>query len=323
MMNHLYIDHPGSQIGVRHNQLVVRKTDGQELCYPLQQVQRVTVTTQAHFSGAAINALFHQGIPTAFCSASGYLRGHLQPASNGHGQVQRRAAQYHLMQQVATEPLMAKGLVVAKIRNQQRVLGDWELPQADGMAIYAEKAARARSLETLRGYEGQAAKHYFAGLAAKLTATPFAFPGRQRPATDPVNAVLSFGYALLQSEFASAVDHYGMDRFAGFFHASDGSQPALILDLMEPFRPLADRLAVRLLSTQLKPTDFVLNNGQCRLQDGSRGHYLKAWEQLMQQVKLWGGEQSSYRHLIGRHTGQWAQYLDGHAAEPRWWRLSG
>lgn len=322
-MNHLYIDHPGSQIGVRQNQLVVRKTDGQELCYPLNQVQRITLTTQAHFSGAAINALFQQGITATFCSGSGYLRGHLQPGSLQHGQVQRRAAQYALIPQTQTKIPLAAGLVVAKIRNQQRVLADWGLAHANSMAYFAEHAARADSLDSLRGYEGQAAKHYFSGLAAKLGHTPFVFTGRQRPATDPANALLSFGYALLQSEFAVAIDQYGMDRFAGLFHASSGSQPALVLDLMEPFRPLVDRLAVRLLGNHFHPDDFVEKNGQCRLRDGCRGHYIREWERLLQQVKLWQGEQSSYRLLIARQTCQWARYLDNPEAIPHWWRLGG
>ncbi len=323
LVNHLYIDHPGSRVGIRNNRLVIQKTDGQEQVYPIQQVQRITVTTTAHFSGAAISELFRQGIATAFCSQSGYLRGHLQPASSGHGQVHRRAAQYQLLKAPDSRLWLAKTLVVAKIRNQQRVLDDWCVPDADSVATFADQAPHADNLDSLRGYEGQAAKHYFSGLAAKLQGGLFSFPGRQRPAPDPVNALLSFGYALLQSEAATTVDQYGLDRYAGFFHASDGDQPALVLDLMEPFRPVVDRLAVRLLSAHFQAEDFAVRDGQCRLQDGCRGRYIKAWEQLLQQPKQWRGKQSSYRQLIARQTAQWARYLDDSEAAPHWWRLSG
>ena len=322
-MNHLYIDHPGSHIGIRQNQLVIKKTNGKEQAYPLQQIDRITVTTQANFSGAALNTLFRQSISTLFCSPSGYFRGNLQSSSNGGAQVQRRAAQYRLIPSTDLNLPLATNLIAAKIRNQQRVLYDWNNQHSEALSPYARAVERATSLDALRGYEGQAAKLYFSGLAEKLTGTAFVFTRRERPATDPVNALLSFSYALLQSEFAIAIDHYGMDRFAGFFHASDGDQPALILDLMEPFRPLADRLAIRMLSSQLSPEAFLKKDGQCRLQDGSRGQYLKAWEQLMNQTKLWRGEQGSYRRLIERHTGQWANYLDGQISQPNWWRLSG
>jgi CRISPR-associated protein Cas1 len=320
-MNHLYIDHPGCRVGVRANQLVVSKTDGNEQVFPLRQIDRITVTTQAHFSGTAVTELFRQGVTTLFCSPSGYFRGSFQPAVQGNGQISRRAAQYRLLQQPERALPIAQSLIVAKIRNQQRVVQDWGLTRAE-LGNHAKAVAQTRSFEQLRGHEGQAAAIYFAALSEKLSSTGFVFTRRERPAADPVNAVLSFGYALLQSEFALAVEHYGMDRFAGFLHASDGSQPSLLLDLMEPFRPLADRLAVRLLTTLLQPDDFVMNNGQCRLRDGSRGHYLKAWENLMNQVKIWQGKHGSYRSLIKRHSGEWAAYLDG-CNTPCWWRLSG
>lgn len=320
-MPHLYIDHPGSQVGIRANQLIVRQTDGGEQVYPIRQIDRITVTTQAHFTAAVVNELFRLGVTTLFCSASGYFRGSFQPATAGQGQVARRAAQYRLLERPECALPAAQSLIVAKIRNQQRVLHDWGIT-VKALGEAAEKAKRAPTLEQLRGHEGAAARAYFSALSEKLAPTAFRFERRQRPAADPINALLSFGYALLQSEFALAAEHDGMDRFAGFFHVSDSSQPALLLDLMEPFRPLADRLAVRLLSARFTPADFSLQDGQCRLQHGPRAEYLKAWEELMGQVKLWQGQHGSYRSLIERHTGAWARHLDD-GRPPQWWRLGG
>jgi CRISPR-associated protein Cas1 len=320
-MNHLYINQAGSQIGVRQNQLVLRKTNGEELFYPLHQIDRITVTTRVNFSGAAVNELFKQGISTTFCSQSGYIRGFWQSTMQDGGQVKRRAKQYRLMEDAQANIKLATNLVVAKIRNQQRVLSDWQLPQAKELTHYAEMAKTAMSSDVLRGYEGQAAKIYFSAVSEKLRGTPFVFEKRQRPATDPINTMLSFGYSLLQSEFAMAVNNFGLDRFVGFLHVSDGAQPALILDLMEPFRPIVDRLVVRSLSCCMTPDDFYLSEQGCRMQDLARNNYLQAWELLMNQTKCWNGQESSYRRLIERQTSQWANYLDGVISEPDWWRF--
>jgi CRISPR-associated protein Cas1 len=81
---------------------------------------------------------------------------------------------------------------------------------------------------------------------------------RYHPSPDPVNAVLSFGYALLTSSLHSLLDAVGFDPFLGFFHTESYGRPSLALDLIEPYRaPVVDRFAVRLFNLRmLKPDDF-------------------------------------------------------------------
>ena len=71
---------------------------------------------------------------------------------------------------------------------------------------------------------------------------------------DPVNALLSFSYALLSSDCKSALESVGLDSAVGLYHKDRPGRPGLALDLMEEFRaPLADRLVLSLLNRrQLK-----------------------------------------------------------------------
>ena len=67
----------------------------------------------------------------------------------------------------------------------------------------------------------------------------FSMEGRnRRPPTDPVNALLSFGYSMLTRSFVVALSAVGFDPFRGFFHQPRYGRPALALDMMEPFRSL-------------------------------------------------------------------------------------
>lgn len=87
----------------------------------------------------------------------------------------------------------------------------------------------------------------------------FILDGRtRRPPRDRANAVLSFLYALVRGECASALEGVGLDPQVGYLHALRPGRPALALDLMEEFRPvLADRLAVTLINRrQLRPEHF-------------------------------------------------------------------
>ena len=84
----------------------------------------------------------------------------------------------------------------------------------------------------------------------------------RRPPRDRFNAVLSFLYAMWMNDCRSALEATGLDPQAGFLHALRPGRAALALDLMEEFRPWADRLALTLINrSQLEADDFVLREG--------------------------------------------------------------
>jgi CRISPR-associated protein Cas1 len=69
------------------------------------------------------------------------------------------------------------------------------------------------------------------------------FLGREhRGATDFVNAMLNYGYGILNSAVGGALLNTGLEPFAGFLHSDRSGKPSLVLDLVEEFRqPVVDR----------------------------------------------------------------------------------
>ena len=60
---------------------------------------------------------------------------------------------------------------------------------------------------------------------------------RERPATDPINGLLSLGYTMAMNEIRALVEGAGMEPpNLGFLHQVDYGRPSLALDLLEPFR---------------------------------------------------------------------------------------
>ena len=104
------------------------------------------------------------------------------------------------------------------------------------------------------GLEGQGAALYFGEFGRFLKAQPagrgFGFATRnRRPPRDPVNALLSFAYAMLTKDCFSAVCTVGFDPYQGFFHTGRHGRPSLALDLMEEFRPvIADSVVLNLVN---------------------------------------------------------------------------
>lgn len=88
-----------------------------------------------------------------------------------------------------------------------------------------------------------------------------------RNATHPVNAMLNYAYAVLESQVRIATVAQGLDPAVGYLHTCRPGRATLVYDLMEPLRPQMDRLLLDfVLSHVFAPNDFILRtNGICRL----------------------------------------------------------
>jgi CRISP-associated protein Cas1 len=91
--------------------------------------------------------------------------------------------------------------------------------------------------------------------------------GSNRHASHPINAMLNYGYAVLESEVRIGALKAGLDPEIGYLHANRKGRLSLVYDLMEPMRPVVDRAILGFIKGQtFAPTDFMLSErGICRL----------------------------------------------------------
>jgi CRISPR-associated protein Cas1 len=223
-----------------------------------------------------MHRLADEGIALVLLNDSGRFKARLEGAVSGN--VLLRQAQF----QRAADPVfaldMARACVAGKIKNTRQVLqrGAREAKTedeakvltrlADDLAASLRALPEAANLDILRGVEGEAARQYFSGL--NLLVRPdqresFCMDGRtRRPPRDRFNAMLSFLYAMWMNDCRSALEAAGLDPQVGFLHALRPGRAALALDLMEEFRPWADRLALTLINrSQLCADDFAMREG--------------------------------------------------------------
>jgi len=145
-----------------------------------------------------------------------------------------------------------------------------------------------RDIAQLRGLEGPCAFAYFngwTGLAMNWKSeTRHPVPpqwreyrqrstllsgvkGKNRKADHPINAMLNYAYAMLESELRIKAAAEGYDPMAGIYHHAAKGSPAYVFDMMEPERPRVDRAVLKfVLSEKFVAADFVLRqDGVCRL----------------------------------------------------------
>ena len=181
---------------------------------------------------------------------------------------------------------------------------------------------------TLLGLEGEAAAVYFrafSGLlkapaaedAGSMPALPaFRFERRnRRPPTDPVNALLSFAYAMLTRTFAVALSGIGFDTYLGFYHRPRYGRPALALDLMEPFRPIvADSTVLQAINNgEVRPDDFLHGGAGTALKPAGRKRFIAAFERRLAQETTHPifGYRLTMRRLIEVQGRLFARFLMG------------
>ncbi|MEU1525526.1 CRISPR-associated endonuclease Cas1 [Nocardia rhamnosiphila] len=185
--------------------------------------------------------------------------------------------------------VLAKSMVAGKLHNYRQLLlraaRDLDGQRRTTLRATADSHAAAltslrdtTTLDETRGVEGRAARDYFQALPSLIPGTG---PGRsKRPATDPANCLLSFGYGMLRAAVHGALEQVGLDPCIGYLHGIRPAKPALALDLMEEMRPLlVDRLVMTLLNrVQIKPAHTEqLPGGQYQLTDDGRKLFLEQW----------------------------------------------
>ena len=125
----------------------------------------------------------------------------------------------------------------------------------------------------------------------------------RRPPRDPFNALLSLGYTLLHGYVDSVNRAVGFLPWQGFYHVARGSHPALASDLVEPFRHVVERVALKLLlSEELSREDFSATPaGACIIANPVRRQFLTNLTQRLEQPVKSRGAEVAQRHLDHMH----------------------
>ena len=276
LLNTLYVTTPDTYLRLDNDTLRVEVNRETRLRVPLHHLSAVVCFGHINLSAPLMHLLAERGIALVLLDDNGRFKARLEGAVSGN--VLLRQAQFQRVADPAFTLDMARASVAGKLKNTRQVLqrGAREAKaedEANALARLADDLAASLralpgedSLDGVRGIEGEAARRYFSGLNLLVRAdqrATFAMDGRtRRPPRDRLNALLSFLYAMWMNDCRSALEAAGLDPQVGFLHALRPGRASLALDLMEEFRPWADRLALTLINRgQLKAHDFVLREG--------------------------------------------------------------
>ncbi len=302
LLNTLYVTLADSRLRLDNDTLRVMVDEDTRLRVPLHHLQAVVCFGHVGLSAPLMHRLAEDGIALVLLDDAGRFKARLEGATAGN--VLLRQAQHQAAQDAGMTLAIARSIVAGKLRNQRAVLlrgaREAKLPDdeaaltrtAQNLAASLRALPSASGLDEVRGLEGEAARGYFEAMNRLVRADMrehFTLDGRtRRPPRDRMNALLSFLYSMWMNDCRSACEAAGLDPQIGFLHAVRPGRASLALDLVEEFRPWADRLALSLVNrAQLSAADFdCREGGAVLLQGDARKTVVVAFQERKQEALM-------------------------------------
>lgn len=216
------------RLSLADGQMVVEQSDA-AVRLPLEDVAWVVLDTpQASLTASLLSACMEAGVAVITTDRTHIPNGIALPFHGHHRQAEMAWKQIALG--APLKKRLWQAVVRRKILNQSANLAALG---RDGGKVVAEMARHVGSGDP-DNVEARAARQYWQSL----------FDGfRREDDEDRRNKLLNYGYAVIRSAIARALVANGLLPAFGIHHASVSNAFNLADDVIEPFRPFADRLA--------------------------------------------------------------------------------
>lgn len=309
----LHVLTQGARVGRKGDRFEIAARDEEAQLHPVREIGQVVLHGFAQISTQALRLCAEQDIGVHWVTTGGRYVGAF---AAGAGSVQRRIRQYQALTNEDLCLRLARRLATARARGQLSFLlrasrdagrATEKVGQSVGeIRKLLSPLARARTIDSLRGYEGIVGAHYFSALPDLIVAEAgeaMRPVGRnRRPPKDRANALLSYGYALLLKDVTNAIITTGLDPSLGFYHQPRSQAPPLALDLMELFRvTLVDLPVVASINRKQwhEMDDFEIAGAQVWLSDAGRKKFIAIYER--RKIEKWKHPVINYSLSYARH----------------------
>lgn len=222
-----------SWLHIEHRQLCVEQDKAEVARIPVEDLGVLVLAHQAiSLTQSVVIACQENNAVIVFCDQRHLPYSIVLPVSEGHS-LHHKTLQMQLGVSKATHKRLWQQIVRTKIRYQAQTLALAGIESA----LFTRLISKVKSGDP-ENIEAQAAQRYWRLL--------FGDSFRRDRQTEGINTLLNYGYAIVRALIARAVVASGLHPALGVHHANQYNGLCLADDLMEPFRPWVDNIALRL-----------------------------------------------------------------------------
>lgn len=318
----IVISRPGVFVGLSNNQVTIKEKGVLIQTVPIGNLKHIAVTAEkVGFSGSLLFHLLQNKIPFDFFARGGKHLGSF---------ISAQSQQCALWQTQASCPSarrnrLAAQLIEGKLTNQLNLIKyfhKYHKARFDELEALKEEmelhVQRFRSFlgradytlkdwaKVLMSYESQGALKYWAYIRELLKENNVGFQGRvQQGATDVVNAMLNYGYAILYTRVWYAILQAQLNPYDSIIHVRQSGKPTFVFDVIELFRSQAvDRVVISLVQ---KREPLSLSNGF--LSDETKRLLMKNLTERLQKREKYRGMEISLDDIIRRQASEIANFF--------------
>jgi len=178
---------------------------------------------------------------------------YLNPVMESLTATRNRIAQYDTFRNPEKCQFLQRQIVKSKLESQIKFL---KLTEREEIKEAIEKLeTHLTNLDHFTSISNESkTSHIYFRAFAKIIPERYEFHSRnpsyvglaKNKATDIINALLNYGYAVLGGEISKFINGFGLDAYYGFYHKSHTGFQPLVYDMMEPFRWLVDYTVFRI-----------------------------------------------------------------------------
>lgn len=265
LLNTLYVTQPDVYLSLDGDNIVLLKEEQRLGRLPLHNLESVVSFGYTGASPALMGYCAERNISISFLTKNGRFLARVIGSSKGN--VILRKTQYRLSDSEEASTKIARNFITGKVYNQKwivermtrehplRIDVDEFKTTSHLLSKILLEIRDCTNLESLRGWEGQAAITYnkvFNQMILQQKEDFYFHSRSRRPPKDNVNAMLSFAYTLLANDTAAALETVGLDAYVGFMHQDRPGRASLALDVMEELRGVyADRFVLSIINKKI------------------------------------------------------------------------
>lgn len=285
MAKTFYIFSPGEF--VRKENTLCLKTDKEEKRFiPVGEVEQIFLLGENSFNTKLIDFLSQNNVVLHFFNHYGYYTGSFYPREeNLSGTLIIKQVEH--CQDMQKRLFIAKKIVESAIHNLHRVLEKRDIKEEVEKIKQCESEVTSIStINDLMLLEAKARRIYYSTFE-KITGWEFGERTIQPP-QNPLNAMISFGNALLYSNVLKEIYHTALHPVISYLHEPAERRFSLALDIAEIFKPVfVDKLIFRLIElNMIKPEHFLRELNFAYLNEDGRKIFVKEFDSLLEETIL-------------------------------------
>jgi len=316
----------GVKIRFRKGLFIVEKRgDPPRIFSPLDVDQIIITTSGVSITSRALRACARLGIDLVILDHRGNVIARLVPLYINMTVETRRLQYEAYLDERGLE--IARWVLESKLLNQAETLrylaksrrkSEVSTLLKDSALKIEQKALELREVrgvylsdrlrQELMSIEAVAARYYW-NCIKTLLPSDLNFEGRDPDSLDPVNLSLNYMYGLLKATCMRAIALLNLDPFAGYLHVDRSGRPSLVLDFMEIFRPLVDRILIVYVNRNLDKVKCALDG--FRLKPEYRGELVKLFLTLLKSTVKVFSDTVTVETAIHRAAKMLRDYLHG------------